>query len=98
MPIVKYIIQTHFIDCEIKRFEYDRETKDFLFLRGGMKTKKNTTTHEHLDTWQEAKDKLIEIQSGRVARLHAQYNIERKKLTKIMEIKDETNSEECTKR
>jgi len=88
MPIVKYIIQTHFIDGKINRFEYERETKEYLFIKGGMRTRKNTSTCEHYSTWEGARDRLIELQSAKVARLQVRYNKERKKFTKIMELKD----------
>lgn len=89
MPIVKYIIATHFIDGKIQRFEYQRETEHYLFTKSGDRTRKNNINYGHFDTWQEAKDRLIELQSAKVARLQARYNRERRKFTRIMEMKNE---------
>lgn len=88
MPVTKYIIQTHFIDGKIKKFTFDRETEHFLIMKSGSRTKKMSISHETLDTWQQAKNRLVEVQSGRVARLHSQYNTERKKLQKIMQMEN----------
>ena len=88
MSIKQFIISTHFLNGKILEFEYESETEHFMVMKSGERLKKITTFEEHYNTWKEAKDRLIELQYSKVARLQTQYNREKDTLQKIKQLKE----------
>ena len=88
MCIKQFIISTQYINGNILEFEYKSETEHFLIEESGARTKKMSSSQEHYNTWKEAKDRLIELQYSKVARLQTQYNREKDTLQKIKQLKE----------
>ena len=65
--IIKYYINICHINGRVERGEYTEETKKYLFTTNGRKTLKNSS-HKYFNTWQEAKDRLVKVQSIKVAK------------------------------
>ena len=76
-------------DPEIKKIEVVRETDKFVFITEANRQAKDSTDYSWFDTWEEAKNHLLDVYGERVLTARRRLQVANSKLGNVKGMKEE---------